>query len=143
MQNITHISATVHGWATVTFVDGTTKKMRGLELDNAKMNMNNQSEAGLLVEGNDVVVDASTTGRKIVDRRVDLSHYERIKVEGRRVLDCADSVAKYLRTMNLEQVYAHAAQQLNVSEDELRQKYGHLNPGMQRMNLGNRIRSAS
>jgi len=141
MQKINHISATVHGWATVTFADGTTKKMRGLELDNAKMNMNNKTE-GLIVEGQDVVVEV-VTGRKIVDRRVDLSHYERVKVEGRRVLDCADSVAKCLRTMNLNQVYAHAAQQLNVPEDELRQKYNHLNAGMQRMCLGNRIRSAS
>lgn len=136
MKKINHISATVHGWATVTYVDGTTKKMRGNQLDTAKMNFNNPQT------DDDVMFEAIPL-RKIVDRNVNLTHYERVKVEGRRILDCADSVAKYLRVMNLDQVYAHAAQQLNVPEDELRQKYGHLNPGMQRMNLGNRIRSAS
>lgn len=141
MANIKHISATVHGWATVTYADGATKKLRGVQLDNAKMNMTNKAE-GLAVEGNDVVVE-STAGRKIVDRRVDLSHYERVKVEGRRVLDCADDVARHLRSMELDDVYDYAAEVLAVNVDELRQKYSHLNKGMQRMNLGNRIRSAS
>lgn len=142
MANIKHISATVHGWATVTYVDGTTKKLRGIQLDNAKMNMTNKAE-GLAVEGSDVVVSSDTTSRKIVDRKVDLSHYERVKVEGRRVLDCADGVAKHLRSMELDDVYDYAAEILGVPAAELQQKYGHLNKGMQRMNLGNRIRSAS
>ena len=141
MTNIKHISATVHGWATVTYTDGTAKKLRGIQLDNAKMNMTNKAE-GLAVEGNDVVVSEDTASRKIVDRRVDLSHYERVKVEGRRVLDCADPTAHALRTMTLVQVYEHAADVLGVPENELHQKYGHLNNGMQRMCLGNRIRGS-
>lgn len=140
MANIKHISATVHGWATVTYTDGTVTKMRGLQLDEAKMSYTIESQVGLAVDGETVV--ESTSGRKIVDRRVDLSHYERIKVEGRRILDCADDTAQKLRTMSLDDVYQHAATALAVPEDELRQKYGHLNKGMQRMNLGNRIRSS-
>lgn len=135
---IKHISATIHGWATVTYVDGTTKKMRGLELDNAKFKFISGAE---LDENDAPVAEAVVPMRKIVDRQVNLSKYERVKVEGRRVLDCADSVAKMLREMDLDKVYAFAATALAVPEDELRQRYTHLNKGMQRMCLGNRIRS--
>lgn len=131
-MNITHITATVHGWATVTYIDGTTEKLRGIKLDNAKMNFNSPA---------DVVVE-STGGRKIVDRKVDLSHYVTTKVDGRRILDCGDKVASMTRNMNLDAIYAAAAEALNVPVEELRQRYGHLNPGMQKMNLNNRMRSS-
>lgn len=61
---------------------------------------------------------------------------------GRRTIDCADDVAESLRGMDLDGVYASAAATLKIDEAELRKLYEHLNPGMQRMNLGNRIRGA-
>ena len=49
--------------------------------------------------------------------------------------------AAKLRGMDLARVYAYAAGLLNESIDGLKARYEHLNPGMQRMNLGNRVRA--
>lgn len=38
-------------------------------------------------------------------------------------------------------MYAAGAKYLGVEESSLRERYGHLNPGQQRMNIGNRLRS--
>lgn len=55
--------------------------------------------------------------------------------------DNGDPVARMLRDAHtLDEVYAVAAKYLGVKERELRDKYGHLNPGQQRMNCGNRMR---
>lgn len=55
--------------------------------------------------------------------------------------DNGDPVARMLRDADtLDAVYAAAAKYLGVKEKELRDKYGHLNPGQQRMNCGNRMR---
>jgi hypothetical protein len=71
--------------------------------------------------------------KKAVERR------ERQKVDG--VRDNGDDVAVLLRDCStLDDVYAAAAKYLGVPEPELRAKYGHLNPGQQRMNCGNRMR---
>lgn len=40
-----------------------------------------------------------------------------------------------------DELYARAARVLGVSEADLRKKYGHLNPGLQAMNLRNRLRA--
>lgn len=53
-----------------------------------------------------------------------------------------DEVATKLIGKDLDQVYAMAAKTLKVDESELRGQYQHLNVGMQRMNLGNRMRKA-
>ena len=62
---------------------------------------------------------------------------------GRRTIDCADEVAQALRGADIDAVYAQAAETLEIAEADLRSQYGHLNIGMQRMNLGNRIRGAA
>lgn len=59
---------------------------------------------------------------------------------GQKSKDNGDPVADLLVGKDLDQVYAIGAEQLAVSIDALREKYGHLNPGQQRMNIGNRIR---
>jgi hypothetical protein len=41
----------------------------------------------------------------------------------------------------LSELYQRAARLLEVPEPELRKKYGHLNPGLQAMNLRNRLRA--
>lgn len=64
---------------------------------------------------------------------------ERMKTEG--VRDVGDEVALLLRpAKTLDDVYRIAAKYIKVPEDELRQRYAHLNNGQQRMNLGNRMR---
>lgn len=60
----------------------------------------------------------------------------------KRALDNGDAVAAKLRPMDLDEVYAFAAETCRVAEKGLRDRFDHLNVGMQRMNLGNMIRKA-
>ena len=62
---------------------------------------------------------------------------------GNPSVDNGDALAKALRGAELDAVYAQAAKALGVPEAELRTRYAGLNPGMQRMNLGNRMRAAA
>ena len=52
-----------------------------------------------------------------------------------------DDLAAVLAGHGLDAIYSAAAVVLSTDESELRQRYARLNPGQQRMNLGNRIRS--
>ena len=73
----------------------------------------------------------------------DATRYEwHTNSSGKRVYDNGDNVAADLREMSLEDVYAFASRELRVATDVLRARYEHLNNGMQRMNLGNKIRKA-
>jgi len=115
------VQATVRGWVTYTDAKGETKKARASQL--------------LITEKDGL--------RRIGNKRYDTSRYEGVvSAEGNSSLDCADKVAKDLRGTPLEEVYKKASKMLKVSKKELETKYAHLNVGMQRMNLGNRIRAA-
>jgi len=66
---------------------------------------------------------------------------------GRLSVDIGDIVAKELRGNSLDEVYTKVTLWLNhlyrdVKEDDLRARYKHLTPGIQRMNLGNLVRGA-
>jgi hypothetical protein len=61
---------------------------------------------------------------------------------GNPSIDSGDEVAEKLRGRTLDEVYKIASKALKVDEKELRARYKGLNLGMQRMNLGNRIRGA-
>jgi len=52
-----------------------------------------------------------------------------------------DAVAQRLMGLSLDDVYKDAAEVLGETQKSLKEKYAHLNPGMQRMNLGNRMRA--
>lgn len=54
-----------------------------------------------------------------------------------------DEIAQKLIGKDLDAVYAMAAKALKEDEKDLRAKYAHLNPGMARMCLGNRMRAAA
>lgn len=77
----------------------------------------------------------------------DLSRYEvsaEVKTaSGRKAIDIADGVAKQLRGLDIADTYRAAAEATGQTQKALREKYQHLNPGMQRMNLGNLIRGAA
>jgi hypothetical protein len=60
----------------------------------------------------------------------------------KRSIDKGDAVALALRPMTLEQVIAHVSKVTGISQVGLRERFGHLNVGMQRMNLGNMLRKA-
>lgn len=81
--------------------------------------------------------------KKVGTKKYDLTDYEAVKsAQGNSSLDSGDEVAQKLRGMELDDVYTKAAKTLGESERSLKQRYSHLNPGMQRMNLGNRLRAA-
>ena len=75
-----------------------------------------------------------------------LQFYQKVKAQrGDRVVrtvDNGDLVAQKMRDLTLQQVYTHAAKVLSTSERALRERFEHLNLGMQRMNLGNMVRRA-
>lgn len=76
----------------------------------------------------------------------DLSKYVRtpdvVTASGRAAIDSNDDVAQRLRGCDLEEAYALCAKHAGIPVEELRRRYAKLNPGMQRMNLGNRLRGA-
>jgi hypothetical protein len=81
--------------------------------------------------------------KRVVDKTFDLTRYETVKSAGGNTsLDCGDAVAKQLRGKELDEVYKIVAKATNEPEKDLRKRYEHLNPGQQRMNLGNRFRGA-
>ncbi len=114
------------GWTTV-LDENKPKKVRNSELS--------------LPEG--VAVETGPDDRLV---KADLNKYE-VSAEvrtacGRRAVDSGDEIAAELRGMAIEDVYHEAADRLGTTVADLQEKYGHLNIGMQRMNLGNRIRGA-
>lgn len=77
------------------------------------------------------------------DHRVDLTHYKPvISAGGNSSLDNGDEVAKMLRGKELAEVYKVVAKKTGESIRQLQINYKHLNVGMQRMNLGNKLRAA-
>jgi hypothetical protein len=73
-----------------------------------------------------------------------LDHYVKHEIKtpsGSKVLDVDDEAAKLLRGMDLEKIYDLVAEACGVSKSELKKKYAKLNLGMQRMNLGNKLRA--
>lgn len=63
-------------------------------------------------------------------------------VSGRRCFDVGDEVAQMFRGEDLDDVYSAVAGYLATTVEALKARYAHLNIGMQRMNLGNRLRKA-
>jgi hypothetical protein len=61
--------------------------------------------------------------------------------KGNSTADNGDKVAAKLRGLTLDEVYAFASKTLSLPQKDLRARYAKLNPGMQRMNLGNRCRA--
>ena len=92
--------------------------------------------------------------------KADLGHYVKgagVTNSGRPTVDIDDVVAKALRGDDLEVLYprvaawlqlmgretiGRGAKKIEVTEENLRIRYGRLNVGMQRMNLGNILRGA-
>jgi len=60
----------------------------------------------------------------------------------KRSIDKGDRVALLLRSLTLDAVYQTASGATGTSVAGLRQRFERLNPGMQRMNLGNMLRRA-
>lgn len=75
--------------------------------------------------------------RRLVERGGSKDAYHFLGVE-RPVVEVE---VKTERTEDHEAMYKRASQLLGTPVDELKAKYGHLNPGLQMMNLRNRLRA--
>lgn len=76
--------------------------------------------------------------RTIGGKEVDLSAYKKVKAPGGGTsFNNGDATAKKLEGKNLDDVYKIVAKDTKQNEAELRKRYAKLNPGMQRMALGN------
>lgn len=89
-------------------------------------------------------VSEATGVRTIGGKAVDLTKYIKVKTAaGGTSYNNGDAVAERLQGKSLEEVYTIAAKALKIEEKELYAKYRHLNVGMQRMALGNRMRKGT
>lgn len=86
--------------------------------------------------------DASTKGPGALKAYAPNYHKDNDKktAGGNTSVDNDDDVAKKLRGKDLDEVYAVVAKATEENEKDLRKRYAHLNVGMQRMNLGNKLR---
>ncbi len=83
------------------------------------------------------------TAPKEVRVKPDLSKYVKgVSGSGKKTMRTNDLVAAALDGFTLDECYAVAQELTDTPAKEFRDKYSHLNVGMQRMNLGNRIRGA-
>lgn len=70
------------------------------------------------------------------------SRYLRVKAaSGKASQICGDEVSMFLKEKTLEETYGIASEQLDIPLIDLHDRYSHLNPGQQRMVLGNRLRA--
>jgi hypothetical protein len=87
--------------------------------------------------------DPNVRLKRVGDKTHDLSKYVKATTKaGNTSLHCGDELAAKLEGKDLDTVYKIAAKTLDIPEKDLRSRYKHLNVGMQRMNLGNRMRAA-
>jgi hypothetical protein len=70
--------------------------------------------------------------------------YTAVRKDGTQIrsIDKGDAIAVMLRGQPLETTYKDAAAATGIAIVSLKDRFAHLNPGMQRMNLGNMIRRA-
>jgi hypothetical protein len=71
--------------------------------------------------------------------------YSAMRKDGTKIrsIDKGDAIAVMLRGADLITVYKDVAAATGIAIVELRERFAHLNPGMQRMNLGNMLRRAT
>lgn len=141
---------TKSGWVSVKMAGpkGATKKFRAKDLEDApKAAKAPKGEGAPARQARPAHFVSETAGdvkiAKIKGTEFNLSRYfvgDTRTESGRRTIDCADETAASLRGMTLAQVYEHVAKAIGEPVKALQAKYEHLNSGMQRMNLGNRLR---
>lgn len=150
------------GWTTIRRIGGTdTEKVRNGELTgHAEINETTPVTAALVAKIEKAEKSAQAKAPRSVrpvlpvEERKNgvvyagyLAQYEAYRTTTRagltkRSIDKGDAVALALRPLELDQVIAHVSKATGVSQVSLRERFGHLNVGMQRMNLGNMLRRA-
>jgi hypothetical protein len=113
----------------------TPKKARKARKDKGMKSKSRAKAKAKRAKGNEERLINADLDRYTVDKEVKTA-------SGRASIDIGDTVAERLRGKELADVYAIVAKALDVEEKELVKQFSHLNPGMIRMNLGNRYRAA-
>lgn len=134
---VVEIVETNGGWSTIQFADGMQRKVRNGEW----VEMIDEKVEYTLAEA---LAEEAEMGkiRRCVNTTYNPSHYVKAKSKsGHATLHNGDRVALDLGKMTLDEIYTHVAMMTGHDETALRKIYAHLNPGMQRMNLGNRLRA--
>ena len=86
-------------------------------------------------------VDEADDSKNIVPSKYRSRYHQVESAKGKRSLDNGDPVAQALRGLELADVYQVVASELGEDHAELEERYAHLNPGQQRMVLGNKLRA--
>lgn len=160
------ILSVLGGWTSIKLADGTEQKVRNSALEvegdvspakkapaKAKK-APTKAKRRAAAEGGDEE-DEEELDDDGVKIRPDLSKYTAHEIKtasGGRALDISDEAADLLRGQDLSDCYFIVAKHLvkndktigtvDIVEAGLKEKYAGLNKGMQRMNLGNRLRKA-
>lgn len=153
------------GWTTLRMADGTTRSFRAAQLQPVTVRPNSgpvtwvneifaqATAANALPEPKKPTAKAGRTpaaprARKPLSERKNgvidsayLGKYQSYKRGTKSSFDNGDGVASVLRDLTLELVYKAVAKEVQESVEALKARYGHLNAGMQRMNLGNKLRA--
>jgi len=124
------------GWVTIIDHAGTTRKVRSSKVSPVTTKV-------VKVESNEDEDDRVRLYPKMENYVKGLGSTP----SGRSTIDIDDDVAEQLRGMNFETAAKAVAKEMvalgeKTTAGELMAKYEHLNPGMQRMNLGNKLRGA-
>lgn len=163
-ESIVEIVTKKGGWSTIIDAKGNQKKVRngelkpigewkqegakGMESATTAPSVEEKTEYSLaeaMAEDAGEIRKLPAGWHRIGKTEFDLSKYQSFRsvrtASGRPSIDVADQVATLLRGKSLEEVREIGAKVLQgETAESLRIKYEHLNPGMQRMNIGNRIR---
>lgn len=134
---VVEVVETNGGWSTIQFADGMQRKVRNGEWVEMIEEKVEYTLAEALAEEQEMLKT-----RRCVNTTYNPEHYVKAKSKsGHATLHNGDPVAQKLATMDLDDIYSYTATVLKMPKQELIDKYAHLNIGMQRMNLGNRVRA--
>lgn len=139
------VKGNAKGWYEIEDARGVSHKVRAKEIAPTNLSLAPrkppQQAAAVKVKDPNAPKAVRKIGKSVV--RNFASYTKHKTATGNASYDNNDPVAAKLRGMDLSAIYAEASKVLGVTQKDLHTKYDHLNVGMQRMNLGNRIRGAS
>lgn len=84
--------------------------------------------------------EEAKAARSVVKKSYKERYLKAKAASGKATQICGDGLSQILVGKTLEEVYEFAADEMGIDLDDLHAKYEHLNPGQQRMVLGNRLR---
>lgn len=123
------------GWISIETEEGEIIKKRAKDIELAEYDEELEDEE--LEDENGVL----TMSKKLRKYAV---NYTKATKGVNRTKHCGDGIAQILndKVENVAHLYKATSKLTGVPEADLKSRYGHLNQGQQRMNLGNRIRAA-